>query len=62
MRAAIKEFESAVAGGDSAAAKTSLQKACAVIDRTAQKGVIHRRQADRRKSRLNQRLKASVGA
>lgn len=62
MRSAIKEFESAVAGGDTAAAKTSLQKACSVIDRTAQKGVIHRRQADRRKSRLNQRLKTSLGA
>lgn len=62
MRTAIKDFEAAVAGGDASAAKTSFQKACAVIDRTAQKGVIHRRQADRRKSRLNQRLKASLSA
>lgn len=62
MRAAIKSFEAAVAGGDAEAARTSLRAACAVIDRTAQKGVIHRRQADRRKSRLNQRLKNSLSA
>ncbi|MEO1582982.1 MAG: 30S ribosomal protein S20 [Planctomycetota bacterium] len=57
MRAAIKDFEAALAGGDGGAARQSFQKACAVIDRTAQKGVIHKRQADRRKSRLNTRLK-----
>ncbi len=62
MRAAIKSFEAAIAGGDAAAAKTSFQQACSIIDRTAQKGVIHRRQADRRKSRLNQRLRASLGS
>ncbi len=61
MRSAIKDFETAIAGGDTEAAKTSLRAACAVIDRTAQKGVIHRRQADRRKSRLNQRLKTTLG-
>ncbi|MEL7484093.1 MAG: 30S ribosomal protein S20 [Planctomycetota bacterium] len=60
MRAAIKDFESAVSGGDASAARDSFQKACSVIDRTAQKGVIHKRQADRRKSRLNQRLKSSI--
>lgn len=62
MRQAIKAFETAVSAGDTDAAKSSLRTACAVIDRTAQKGVIHRRQADRRKSRLNQRLKTSLGA
>jgi small subunit ribosomal protein S20 len=29
-----------------------------VIDRTAQKGIIHKNQAARRKSRLNAKLKA----
>ena len=62
MRSAIKDFEAAVAGGDANEARSSFQKACSVIDRTAQKGVIHGRQADRRKSRLNQRLKASLGS
>ncbi|HED52646.1 MAG TPA: 30S ribosomal protein S20, partial [Phycisphaerales bacterium] len=36
------------------------RKACSIIDRTAQHGVIHKRQAARRKSRLTARLKAGV--
>ncbi|MFK7760321.1 MAG: 30S ribosomal protein S20 [Phycisphaerales bacterium] len=56
MRVAIKSFEESIANkGD---AVTAYRKAAAIIDRTAQKGVIHRNQAARRKSRLNARLKA----
>ncbi|MGP1272228.1 MAG: 30S ribosomal protein S20 [Phycisphaerales bacterium] len=60
MRAAIKSFQKDLTAGDLEAARTSLRSACAVIDRTAQKGVIHRKQADRRKSRLNASLKAKA--
>jgi small subunit ribosomal protein S20 len=60
MREAIKGFESTLAGGDLSEAKKSYQAACSIIDRTAQKGVIHVKQAARRKSRLNARLKAKA--
>jgi len=56
MRVAIKDFEDSMSSGGDAV--TAYRKASAVIDRTAQKGVIHRNQAARRKSRMNTRLKA----
>ena len=58
MRAAVKTFTTAVAAGDKAAATTAMREAAKVVDRTAQKGVIHSNQAARRKSRMNARLKA----
>ncbi len=58
MREALKAFQLALAGGDAAAATEACRKASAIVDRTAQKGVIHRNQASRRKSRLSARLKA----
>lgn len=57
MRGAIKDFESAVSTGTGAT--EAYRKAAAVIDRSAQKGVIHKNQAARRKSRMNARLKAA---
>lgn len=56
MRVAIKAFEDSMSsGGDAVAAYRS---AASIVDKTAQKGVIHRNQAARRKSRMNKRLKA----
>ncbi|MDQ7013705.1 MAG: 30S ribosomal protein S20 [Planctomycetota bacterium] len=60
MRAAMKDFRGKLAADDVAGAKESLKTCCSVIDKTAQKGVIHRNQAARRKSRLNAALKAKV--
>ncbi|MFG0260384.1 MAG: 30S ribosomal protein S20 [Phycisphaerales bacterium JB041] len=60
MRAAIKDFQGKLNADDVAGAKESLKVCCSVIDRTAQKGVIHRNQAARRKSRLNAALKAKA--
>lgn len=62
MREAIKSCEVAIAGDDAAQARETLVKACAVIDKTAARGVIHKNQAARRKSRLNARVKAKVTA
>lgn len=62
MRAAIKDFRGKLNAGDVDAAKESLKACCSVIDKTAQKGVIHRNQAARRKSRLNAALKAKATA
>lgn len=58
MREAIKRFDGAVASGSPDEAKAAYRDAVSVIDKTAQKGPIHRNQANRRKSRLNARLKA----
>ncbi len=58
MRVAIKDFNTKVAAGDAKGAGESFKTCVSVIDRTAQKGVIHKNQAARRKSRMNSRLKA----
>ena len=58
MRDAIKDFNEAILHGTAAAAKESFAKCQRIIDRTAQKGVIHKNQASRRKSRMVARLKA----
>jgi small subunit ribosomal protein S20 len=57
MREAIKEFEEKILHGSSDEAFAKCQK---VIDRSAQKGVIHKNQASRRMSRLNARLVAKA--
>lgn len=52
MRNRIKALREAVDSGDKAAAQTLLQETVSVIQRVAQKGIIHPRQAARRVSRL----------
>lgn len=60
MRQAIKDFRQALASGSNA--DEAFRACCRVIDCTAQRGVIHRNQAARRKSRLSALLKASRSA
>ena len=60
MREAIKAFNSALATGKTDEAQSAFREASKIVDKTAQKGVIHRNQAARRKSRMNARLKALV--
>jgi small subunit ribosomal protein S20 len=60
MRAAIEELRTKLATEDLDGAKTAFGTCCSVIDKCAQKGVIHRNQAARRKSRLNSALKAKA--
>lgn len=57
MREAIKTFEEKVSGGNKTEAQEALRSVCSIIDKTAQKGVIHKSQAARRKSRLTAKLK-----
>lgn len=57
MRDAIKEFNEKVLHGSAEEAKSAMSKAAQIIDRTAAKGVIHKNQAARRKSRLSMKLK-----
>jgi len=57
MRVAIKDFETKLSAGD-----TGAQEALKSVDRTAQNGVIHKRQAARRKSRLTAQLMKTKSA
>ncbi len=58
VRTAIKKYELSLAEGDSTRAAGLLEEAISTIDKAAQKGVIHKNQADRRKSRLARKLNA----
>lgn len=60
MRLALVDFREQILHGSNEQATESFRSCCAIIDRTAQKGVIHKNNAARRKSRLNVRLKAKV--
>lgn len=62
MRDAIKDFNEKVLHGSADDAKAAMKKVSQIIDRTAAKGVIHKNQAARRKSRLCARLKAKQTA
>lgn len=58
MRTAIKRVRQAIDAGDKAAATEILQKATSVIDRVADKKIIHKNKAARHKSRLAAAIKA----
>jgi len=51
-RTLVKKAELAIAAGDQDAAQTAVVNATSMLDRTAGKGVIHKNNAARRKSRL----------
>lgn len=57
-RTYIKKVLAAVDAGDAEAAKSALADAVPVIDRIADKGIIHKNKAARHKSRLNAKVKA----
>jgi small subunit ribosomal protein S20 len=61
LRVAVKDFLKALSHGTNPEAEASYKKLVKVIDRSAQKGVIHKNQAARRKSRLTKRLKSKLG-
>jgi small subunit ribosomal protein S20 len=52
MRTEIKKLSVAIEAGDAAAAKAQLPATVSIIQRVAQKGIIHKKQAARRVSRL----------
>jgi small subunit ribosomal protein S20 len=58
MRDAIKAFNDALAHGTADQAAEQFKGCSRIIDRSAQKGVIHKNQAARRKSRMSAKLKA----
>jgi small subunit ribosomal protein S20 len=62
MRTEIKKVREAIASGDHAAASAQLPSAVAIIQRLAQKGIIHSRQANRRVSRLYKAISRAKAA
>ena len=58
LRTSIKRVRQAIEAGDKAAATEIFQKATSVIDRVADKNIIHKNKAARHKSRLASAVKA----
>lgn len=58
MRTYIKKVVRAIESGDREAAVAAYQAAVPIIDRMANKGLIHKNKAARHKSRLNAHIKA----
>jgi small subunit ribosomal protein S20 len=56
LRTALKSIRTAIDGNDLAAAKAALKETISLIDKMANKGIIHRNAAGRYKSRLNRRI------
>ncbi len=58
VRTYIKRVVAQIAAGDASAAQAAYAEAVPVIDRMADKGIIHKNKAARHKSRLNAQIKA----
>jgi small subunit ribosomal protein S20 len=58
LRSSVRKIEEAIASGNKEAAIAALKDAEPVIARTAQKGIVHRKTASRKISRLAKRVGA----
>ena len=58
LKTTIKKFETAVAANNAEEAKTLFTSAVKTLDTAAQKGVVHKNMAARKKSRLAAKLNA----
>ena len=58
MRTQIKRVEKAIARGNKEKAEAAYKEAVPVIDRMADKGLVHKNKAARHKSRLNGHIRA----
>jgi len=56
MRTAIKDVEKFVAANDAEKAKDALKTTMKHIDKAVQKGIIHKNNGDRQKSRLTKKV------
>ena len=59
-RTAVKKAVAAIASGDADQATATVAAAVSTLDRAATKGIVHRNNASRRKSRLMKRLNAAT--
>ncbi len=62
LRDAVKDLQEKILHGSKEETREAMLKTFKVIDRSAQKGVIHKNTAARKKSRLNARVKAKMTA
>ena len=58
LKSHVRKVEEALASGDKGAAKGALAAAEPILMRTAQKGVLHKKAASRKVSRLAARVRA----
>lgn len=58
MRTAIKKVDAAIVAKDKAAAGEAYKAVTSVLDKMANKGLIHKNKAARHKHRLNSKIKA----
>ena len=56
LKTAVKKFDAAVAEGDHAAAEVAYKAAVQKVDRAAQKGLLHKNTAARKKSSMTLQL------
>lgn len=62
MKSAVRRFEASLKDTNTDTAKESLQKAIRIIDKLASKGVIHKNNAARKKSKLTRKLNKSIAS
>jgi small subunit ribosomal protein S20 len=60
VRGSLRLMREALATGDAKAAQTQYRETVSALDKSVQKGVLHKNTVSRYKSRLNARLKALV--
>ncbi len=58
LRTVVNKASTLIEEGDQEAAKEAVREAISELDRAVKKGILHRNNADRRKSRLMRRLNA----
>ena len=56
MKTVIKKYETALAGGDKAAAEVAYKDAVQIVDKAVSKGILHKNNAARKKSSLTLKL------
>jgi small subunit ribosomal protein S20 len=60
LRGSLRSLREAIAKGDSKSLVQAYRETVSVLDKSVQKGVIHKNTASRYKSRLNARVKAAT--
>jgi small subunit ribosomal protein S20 len=62
LRGSLRQLREAIVAGDHAAATTQYRATASILDKSVQKGVLHKNTASRYKARLNARVKAIAPA
>ena len=60
LRGTLRAMREAIAGGDHKSATEAYRSTASILDKSVQKGVLHKNTASRYKGRLNARVKAVV--